>query len=408
MLKGLRAGLTPRNALLSIVLLSNAFVWYYCADDILVKLAPAIEENSLASLQIWTASFVALIASAFIGAKVSGRIVNKSRFLAVWMMSGIVLPFASLVIAPADFLSITLLALGFGFSLGIGLPSCMEYFTKSNSVETRGRIGGIVMLSTGISVVVLTAFLASDLFMQAITLAAWRSLGLLFFVALKPNQIIKVEKKSPSYKMIIGYKPFMLYFVPWIMFSLVNYISTPVLADLVPKDMENILPTVQMGLIGVTALIGGFLADNVGRKPMVITGFISLGLGYAVLGLAPMTDFALVFHAIVNGVAWGLLLVVFVITVWGDLSRSASSEKFYALGVSPFFISRFLSIVLDKQITESLPNNWSAIFSFSAFFLFIAVLPLIFATETLPEKTRKDRELKIYIDKAQEIAQKYY
>jgi hypothetical protein len=40
------------------------------------------------------------------------------------------------------------------------------------------------------------------------------------------------------------------------------------------------------------------------------------------------------------------------------------------------------------------------IFSFASVFLFLAVLPLIYAPETLPEKTMKDRDLKSYIEKA--------
>jgi nucleotide-binding universal stress UspA family protein len=47
-----------------------------------------------------------------------------------------------------------------------------------------------------------------------------------------------------------------------------------------------------------------------------------------------------------------------------------------------------------------------AVFSFAAFFLFLAVLPLVYAPETLPEKTMKDRELKKYIEKAQKEAAK--
>jgi len=39
--------------------------------------------------------------------------------------------------------------------------------------------------------------------------------------------------------------------------------------------------------------------------------------------------------------------------------------------------------------------------------LFLAVLPLVYAPETLPEKQMKDRELKNYIDKAQRVKEKY-
>jgi hypothetical protein len=46
-------------------------------------------------------------------------------------------------------------------------------------------------------------------------------------------------------------------------------------------------------------------------------------------------------------------------------------------------------------------------FSFASFFLFLAVIPLMYAPETLPEKTIKDRELKSYLEKAQKVKEEY-
>jgi hypothetical protein len=105
-----------------------------------------------------------------------------------------------------------------------------------------------------------------------------------------------------------------------------------------------------------------------------------------------------------NGMSWGILYVLFVVTIWGDLSHGAPSDKFYALGVSPFFISKMLQLTIDSQIVAAIPI--SAIFSFMALFLFLAVLPLIYAPETLSERSMKDRELKTYLEKAQKIAAK--
>ena len=413
MQKGLLAGLTPRNAILTIILLSNAFVWYYCADDILLKIVPAATEDFPARIQILTASFAGLIGAALVGAKFSRKIANKERFLSLWMMLGMLIPFATYLTSSGNMFGTTLLALGFGLSLGIGLPACMEYFSKSNPTETRGRLAGMIMLFTGISIVVIGSAQGISLNAQIITLSVWRAFGLIAFVALKPSKIMCSENKTPSYKDIITNRPFILYFAPWIMFSLVNYLTTPALNNIAEyvasEEIQNLLPVVQNGLIAVTAIIAGFVADIVGRKPVAIAGFASLGLGYAVLGLTPDSQLALIFHTVVNGVAWGALLVIFVITIWGELSRNAPSEKFYAIGAAPFFVSRFLSFALEGvSIPVFSSGNLSPIFSFSAFFLFIAVLPLALADETLPEKIKKTRELRIYVEKAQEIAQKYY
>jgi Sec-independent protein translocase protein TatA len=109
-------------------------------------------------------------------------------------------------------------------------------------------------------------------------------------------------------------------------------------------------------------------------------------------------------HAVMNGISFGILYVLFVVTIWGDLSHSTPSDKFYAVGVTPFFISKMLQVTIRSQIIEAIPV--SAIFSFTALYLFLAVLPLVYVPETLPEKIMKDRELKNYIEKARKEADK--
>ena len=110
------------------------------------------------------------------------------------------------------------------------------------------------------------------------------------------------------------------------------------------------------------------------------------------------------FYTVFDGITWGILLCYFVVCIWGELNPNASTDKYYAIGILPFFISEFLSIVLTNYI--SLDISPYALFSFIAFFLFIAVLPLLYAPETLPEKIMKDRELKGYVEKALKKVQK--
>jgi len=100
------------------------------------------------------------------------------------------------------------------------------------------------------------------------------------------------------------------------------------------------------------------------------------------------------------------------LTLWGDLSHGSSADKFYALGVMPFFASKLLELTVGSYIlnvaTSTTQASTTTLFSLTAFFLFLAVLPLVYAPETLPEKTMRERELKIYVEKAQEVAQEYY
>jgi flagellar biosynthesis component FlhA len=63
-----------------------------------------------------------------------------------------------------------------------------------------------------------------------------------------------------------------------------------------------------------------------------------------------------------------------------------------------------IGVTFGNQIANSLPAT--SLFPFAAFFLFVAVLPLFYSPETLPDKIIKGRELKSYLEKAQKFAQK--
>jgi MFS family permease len=191
------------------------------------------------------------------------------------------------------------------------------------------------------------------------------------------------------------------------MFSLITNLTTPMQSEIIGKSTVELLIIVENILIGIFAVVGGFFSDAVGRKRVAIVGFVLLGLGYSVLGIYPNPEelFVWYFYIAADGIAWGMLFTVFVVTIWGDLSQTQPSDKHYAIGVLPFFISKFLQLTIGRNLADAIPST--AIFSFTALFLFLAVLPLVYAPETLPEKTMRDRELKIYIEKAEKIKQKY-
>ena len=97
--------------------------------------------------------------------------------------------------------------------------------------------------------------------------------------------------------------------------------------------------------------------------------------------------------------------MVFFIVLWGDLGESGTKEKYYVVGGLPYLLATFLQIFI-RQYVESIALN-AAAFSLASFFLFLAVLPLTYAHETLPEKKIRERELKGYIEKAKKTKEKY-
>jgi MFS family permease len=389
-------------AFASIVLMTNAFVWYFFVINILEGVISKMQIDLITTALIWSAHFGGIGFSAIIGAKFFGKTKNRFQYLVLWMVLGVIASFASLLIDKTSTLSVLILSLFLGISLGIGMPNCMGFFTESVKIEKRGSLGGIVLLLSGVTMFALGVISVDNIFLQTFILTAWRLFGLGAFLALKTGKQKIEVNQAPTYRTLLGHRPFILYLIPWIMFSLITYLTVPIQSSLVGKSDYALMAIIESAFGGIFSFAGGFFSDVLGRKRIAILGFALLGLGYSVLGMYPNELYSWYFYAIIDGVAWGLLYVLFVVVIWGDLSNNLASDKYYALGVLPFFISKFLQLSMGTNIAAAIPT--SAIFSFTAFFLFLAVLPLIYAPETLPEKVMKDRDLKSYVEKAKKKA----
>src|SRR4030067_3573371 len=136
MQRGLLSGIKSKAAILSVILVANAFVWYYYAGAIIQEISTNSGFSYFDSLQVWASHFAMLIVSAFIGASFASKLGSRTRFLSIWMALGIASPLMLLVVNPADVTSVTFMGLIFGLSLGFGMPNCMGYFTSHTGVET--------------------------------------------------------------------------------------------------------------------------------------------------------------------------------------------------------------------------------------------------------------------------------
>ena len=401
MLKGeflTKFGITARSALVNIVLISNVFIWYSFAFGVLKGL---INE---APLVMWSVHFVGATFSAIVGTMLTNKIHRRTAFLMFWMVFGIISSLILMQVNSMSILDVLAISFLFGVSFGLGLPASMAYFADCTSVENRAKFGGLILFVDGLGAFLLGITAVDDITLQALTLAIWRLSGLIIFLLIKPSQEIVEKRRSVSFSSILSQRSFILYLIPWIMFSLVNYLSLPIQFDILGSSLVSSLGVIENVLYGVFAVVGGFLSDFIGRKRITISGFVLLGLGYAILGIYPENLLSWYFYTIVDGIAWGIFSVIFIITIWGDLSYGASSDKYYALGGLPFFVSNFLRLMIGSYIAETVSAN--AIFSLTAFFLFLAVLPLMYAPETLPEKKIRERELRQYIEKAKKIKEK--
>lgn len=136
--------------------------------------------------------------------------------------------------------------------------------------------------------------------------------------------------------------------------------------------------------------------DLKGRKLVIIGGVVMLGLGYALLSLFPFIPPVQAFYMIVDGIAFGIFTVAFLSVVWGDMSNGERGDKFYALGTIPVPIAIMISLFISPWLATL---SLSSTLSIASFFIFLAVIPLFFAPELLPERVLKKRELRKYVEK---------
>jgi len=190
------------------------------------------------------------------------------------------------------------------------------------------------------------------------------------------------------------------------MFCLIDRFEAPILDHVYRFELERSVVTIVGPSVGsISAFIGGLLSDRIGRKRVVIYGFIALGLAYAIIGIAPALQISWYLFVFVNAVSAGILWVVFILTLWGDLSPKGASEKYYAVGNIPFFITWGVLQLFSAHYLTLIPTY--AAFSFASFFLFLAVLPLLYAPETLPERKIELGRLRGYMEKARKVKEKY-
>jgi len=357
---------------------------------------------------VWAAYYAAVIGSGIVGSILSNRI-GRLNLLYLWTLLGTVTSLLPVLFNSFTITHILILTIFLGISLGLGMPSCLAYFAECTIVENRGRIGGITLLITNLSAPLLVIpFKMFDLTVNSIIFAMWRGIGLIIFF-LKPEENFASKiKKNVSFTSILRDKPFLLYFVAWFMFCLVDRFEKSLIDNFLSNSMPSLLDVmvIMEPVIGsLCILIAGLLCDWNGRKRIVVYGFVALGLAYATIGLAPSLTISWYFYFLIDGVAWGIFLVIFLLILWGDLSQPGTREKYYTIGSIPFFLSRAIPLLLAPSFID-LISPYTA-FSLASFFLFVAVLPLMYAPETLPERKIEFRQLRKYAEAARKVKEKY-
>ena len=397
-------------------LLFNALTWYFMVLYVLDKLLEASTVDLGQRVLVMGTFYTTIIVSSFLGV-FSSRKFTRRNLLLMWVSLGVVASFLPLVITSDSVQTLSVIAVLFGFSYGLGIPSCLASFADETTFESRGRTGGVIWFLASIFAAVFAVFVSftTGLLAVLIYVLVWRSLGFYVFGLSNLRKVQAQSIHTLSWKEVLGSKPFLLYVLPWSMFVLVDSLEKSYLYSYIQASFGSsfyeLNQLIEMVIGAFSAIVVGVVSDTVGRKRVIVYGFVSLGVAYAIVGVAPALKVSWLFYSVVDSVAWSAFFVMFLSVVWGDLSSAVlgrGGEKYYVLGGgAPLFISKLVGNLL-LPYTQGLPMESAyAAFSLAAFFLFLAVVPLMYAPETMPEELLEARRLRSYVEKAKRIRRKY-
>jgi hypothetical protein len=146
-----------------------------------------------------------------------------------------------------------------------------------------------------------------------------------------------------------------------------------------------------VGVGGIIALTATVLEGNNQYRGMVMLG-ACFWIGY--------TPASVLAYLAISGIAWGFLIVVY-LAVPGDLSPPGAREKFYALGiVVPLIIYGGL-VATSRLLSITAPAG--SVSSILSIILFMSIIPVLRAVETLPETKIVERKLSDHLKKVGKI-----
>lgn len=397
--------ISRRTYLAVFVLATTAFAYYYIMSSVLTEIANSSAVTYLEKMLVLAAFYIGVGFSTAAGALLSIKFIKRDTLFCSWLVFGILSSFLSTFVEGATTVTLSVISLFWGISVGLGMPSSMAYFADSTTIGHRGRLGGLLGFVFNLSLFGLSLCLSTLTPARGVqAFMIWLGLILAIFLLVRQRSSQFESAKNPELLSVLRERRLLLYLVPWIMFCLINASEAPILRNFFGSDFYSFVLVAELAISSVSTLVGGLFVDWVGRKPIGIVGFVLLGVGYAVLGIFPDFRVSWYLYVFVDGVAWGLFVVLFFITLWGDLGGNMIKEKYYFVGGLPFLLSWFVQLLIEPYIKSI---SIYASFSLASFFLFLAVIPLMFAPETLPEKKIKERELKKYIEKAKKIKEKH-
>jgi hypothetical protein len=105
---------------------------------------------------------------------------------------------------------------------------------------------------------------------------------------------------------------------------------------------------------------------------------------------------------VANGLSWGILVVMYIFVIWGDLANKENCSKMYSIGFLTFYATQGIGLLPLKQISE-IPLVVSSLVG--CLLIFLSNIPIFVAPELLPSDFRERMKLKLHMDAVKKIKQ---
>jgi len=298
-----------------------------------------------------------------------------------------------------------------GILYGNFLLAFFTVFGESTKIEERGRVGGSIGSISILVMSFLTVVSFGFGFAGSVVLCTLLSICPFVTIWLCPIVPVRLEEdKAFSFRIDCWLKrDFFLYLMPWLIYNFVNAILGRYGTALLTARFQ--VPIVAMVVLSnaiscIGALVGGFVADMYGRKEALGIGLASYGVSTAFSGLIflEQKDGMLVFLlCALNGLSWGIFLVLYFFVIWGDLSNMDNNLLNY-VGIGVYPLSMSLAQYLPPSVQFPLVNLALAscvlIFSSNAF--------LAAAQELLSPESRKEFNIFVYLEQLKMFLKKHH
>ncbi|MCW4030132.1 MAG: hypothetical protein NWE92_10865 [Candidatus Bathyarchaeota archaeon] len=281
--------------------------------------------------------------------------------------------------------------------IGVSILSFFKSFKDVTSLINRGRIAGLTAF------IVLPFVFLLDLFPKTVFyffgLISILSLGLFICTVLNKNQQTINQQNNRVY---FEKRTIALYLTPWILFSIVN----ATLAKIISIDvMKTGTPEFHIFLVGLQALgvsigtlIAGVLADFSGRRTTLAISLTIYGLS-AVIGGMLSGQIMLSGMYFLNGLSWGILFVIYILVIFGDLSHNENAGKLYALGLVPYLTAAGIGVIYQP----ALPLSLQTISLLTCFIIFLSVIPIFLSPELMSHELLEKYRLQEHLEKVKKI-----